>query len=72
MVLHGSPRKNGNSNTLTEYFIKGVREIRDAELKHFYINDLNIRESITKIYLGKDKKKGGVRFNQTFFGCYYG
>ena len=24
MVLHGSPRKNGNSDTLTEYFIKGV------------------------------------------------
>jgi multimeric flavodoxin WrbA len=43
IVLHGSPRKNGNSDTLTEYFIKGAREIGDVELKHFYINDLNIR-----------------------------
>lgn len=43
MVLHGSPRKNGNSDTLTEYLIKGMREIGDAELKHFYVNDLSIR-----------------------------
>ena len=43
MVLHGSPRKNGNSDTLTEYLIKGVRENGDAELKHFIVNDLSIR-----------------------------
>ena len=43
MVLHGSPRKNANSDTLTEYFIKGVREIRDSELDYFFINDLMIR-----------------------------
>lgn len=43
MVLHGSPRKNGNSDTLTEYFIRGVRETGDADVKHFYVNDLRIR-----------------------------
>jgi len=43
IALHGSPRKNGNSDTLTEYFIKGMRGIRDAELKHFYLNDLSIK-----------------------------
>ncbi len=34
MVLHGIPRKNGNSDTLTEYFIKGVcaRAINDGVL----------------------------------------
>lgn len=26
LVLTGSPRKNGNSNTLADYFIKGARE----------------------------------------------
>lgn len=26
LVITGSPRKNGNSNTLAEYFIKGARE----------------------------------------------
>ncbi len=43
IVLHGSPRKNGNSDTLTDYFIKGMREIGDAELDHVYVNDLSIR-----------------------------
>ena len=26
LVITGSPRKNGNSNTLAEYFIKGAKE----------------------------------------------
>jgi multimeric flavodoxin WrbA len=43
ITLHGSPRKNGNSDTLTEHFIKGMRDVRDAELKHFYLNDLSIK-----------------------------
>jgi len=43
MVLHGSPRKNGNSDMLTDYFLKGMREIGDAELDHVYVNDLRIR-----------------------------
>lgn len=42
LVLTGSPRKNGNSNTLAEHFIKGVQEVGhevirfDAALKNIH------------------------------------
>jgi multimeric flavodoxin WrbA len=43
MVLHGSPRKNGNSDTLAAHFIEGLNASADSEVKHFYTNDLNVR-----------------------------
>ena len=43
IVLHGSPRKNGNSDTLAENFIKGLRASGNSGIKEFYANDLNIR-----------------------------
>jgi multimeric flavodoxin WrbA len=43
IVLHGSPRKNKNSDTLAESFINGLSASGDGEVQHFYTNDLNIR-----------------------------
>lgn len=43
VVFHGSPRRNGNSDTLAEYFLKGLRESGNNEIREFYVNDSNIR-----------------------------
>ena len=43
IILHGSPRKNQNSDTLVEYFMRGLNTNGDKEVQHFYINELNIR-----------------------------
>ncbi|MFX1497970.1 MAG: flavodoxin family protein [Promethearchaeota archaeon] len=42
IILHGSPRKNKNSDTLVKYLINGVNKNKDHQIKHFYLNDLNI------------------------------
>jgi len=43
IVFHGSPRKNQNSNTLVDYFIRGLKNNGNKEVKHFYTNELNIK-----------------------------
>jgi multimeric flavodoxin WrbA len=43
VVLHGSPRRGGNSDTLADNFIRGVRETADVEVLDFILNDMNIR-----------------------------
>jgi multimeric flavodoxin WrbA len=43
VVLHGSPRRGGNSDTLAEQFVKGVRKTGDVEVLDFILNDMNIR-----------------------------
>ena len=42
IVLHGSPRKHGNSDTLAESFLRGVQIEVDAKSTHFYLNELDI------------------------------
>jgi multimeric flavodoxin WrbA len=42
-ILHGSPRRNGNSDTLIKYFVKGINERNQHEMKDFYLNELNIK-----------------------------
>lgn len=42
VVLHGSPRKDGNSDTLVKYFLQGLRTSGICEIKEFYANDLGI------------------------------
>ena len=43
IILHGSPRKNQNSDTLVEYFVRGLNYDGVKEVKHFYLNELNIK-----------------------------
>jgi multimeric flavodoxin WrbA len=43
IVLHGSPRKHGDSDTLAESFLRGMAERVDYEVQHFYTNEMNIR-----------------------------
>ncbi len=43
IVLHGSPHKNGDSDTLAESFLQGLGEKRGGEVLHFYTNEMQIR-----------------------------
>ncbi|MCW4050866.1 MAG: flavodoxin family protein [Candidatus Bathyarchaeota archaeon] len=43
IVLHGSPRKNMNSDTLTMRFLEGLNEKGSHEVKHFYPNEMDIK-----------------------------
>jgi multimeric flavodoxin WrbA len=43
IVLHGSPRRGGNSDTLAEYFTRGLKDSGDVDVKDFYLNDMKIR-----------------------------
>jgi multimeric flavodoxin WrbA len=42
IVLHGSPRKNRDSDTLAKYFLVGLQEKGDCQIIHFYTNEMNI------------------------------
>jgi multimeric flavodoxin WrbA len=42
VVLHGSPRRGGNSDTLAEHFVRGVKQAGDFEILDFVLNDMNI------------------------------
>lgn len=42
IVLHGSPRKHGDSDTLATSFLKGMAERVGYEVQHFYTNEMNI------------------------------
>lgn len=42
LILRGSPRKNGNSATLTNYFLKGLTKSKSHHIDDYFINDLNI------------------------------
>ena len=42
VVLHGSPRRGGNSDTLSEHFVNGVKKTGDVEVFDFILNDMNI------------------------------
>jgi multimeric flavodoxin WrbA len=43
IVLHGSPRKEMNSDTLVEEFLRGLNETDNHEATHFYVNEMEIR-----------------------------
>ncbi len=42
VVLHGSPKRGGNSDTLAEEFVKGVKQTGDVEVIDFILNDMDI------------------------------
>ena len=42
-VLHGSPRRNGDSDTLAESFLRGLNVNDKSQITHFYTNEMHIR-----------------------------
>ncbi len=42
VVLHGSPRKGKNSDTLADSFVKGLTEDNPWQVTHFYLNEMDI------------------------------
>jgi NAD(P)H-dependent FMN reductase len=42
IVLHGSPRKGKNSDTLVNSFLKGFNQASSNSVKHFYLNEMKI------------------------------
>jgi multimeric flavodoxin WrbA len=42
LILRGSPRKTGNSATLTNYFLKGLTKSNSHHIDDYFINDMNI------------------------------
>ena len=43
IVLHGSPRRGGNSDTLADSFIRGLKSTGEVEVLDFILNDMSIR-----------------------------
>ena len=43
LILHGSPRRNGSSDTLAKHFLQGLNTDRRNNIEEFYANDLNIK-----------------------------
>lgn len=43
IVLHGSPRRGGNSDTLAGHFVQGLESTGEVEVFEFVLNDMNIR-----------------------------
>ncbi len=42
LAIYGSPRKNGNTDSMMESFLEGAVSAANLEVKRFYIRDLNI------------------------------
>src|SRR5512137_145701 len=42
LVLHGSARRGGDTDTLAEHFLAGMAEVGRYEVRHFYPIDMNI------------------------------
>jgi len=42
VVLHGSARKGGDSDTLADRFLAGLRETGTCEVEHFYAIDMSV------------------------------
>ena len=43
VVLHGSPRRGGNSDTLADHFIRGLKAAAEVQTWDFYTNEMSIR-----------------------------
>ncbi|TFG29629.1 flavodoxin family protein [Candidatus Thorarchaeota archaeon] len=43
VVLRGSPRRGGNSDTLADHFVQGLKASGDVEVLDFILNDLKIK-----------------------------
>lgn len=58
VVLRGSPRRGGNSDTLAEHFIEGVKSTGNVKIFDFILNDMNIRpcQGCESCFTAKDHK----------------
>lgn len=43
LVLHGSPRRNGDTDTLADRFVSGLRTAGAHDIRHIYTNEINVR-----------------------------
>jgi NAD(P)H-dependent FMN reductase len=43
LILRGSPKKDGNTATMADHFVTGLKEAGDAVVDEFHLNDLTIR-----------------------------
>jgi multimeric flavodoxin WrbA len=55
LILRGSPRKNGNSATLLNYFLKGLRKSNIHHVDDYFINDLTISPCQGCLYCATSK-----------------
>ncbi|MDR3567598.1 MAG: flavodoxin family protein [Syntrophobacteraceae bacterium] len=42
LAIYGSPRKNGNTDLMTEAFIEGALSVANVDLERIYVRDLDI------------------------------
>ncbi|MBU1048970.1 flavodoxin family protein [Candidatus Bipolaricaulota bacterium] len=42
VVFHGSARRNGDTDTLAEHFLRGLNEVTAHQIKHFFPIDMDI------------------------------
>ncbi len=56
IVLHGSPRKGGDSDMLAETFLAETLLHRDCEVRHFYLNEMSIKPCQGCLECGRDEK----------------
>jgi multimeric flavodoxin WrbA len=43
LILHGSPRRNGSSDTLVKHFVRGLNAGQRPQVTEFYANDVHVR-----------------------------
>jgi FMN-dependent NADH-azoreductase len=43
LILKGSPRKDGNTATMADRFVAGLKDVGHEEIVEFHLNDLEIR-----------------------------
>ena len=55
VILRGSPRTNGNSATLIDYFLKGLTKKKPQHIDDFFINELNISPCQGCLYCASSK-----------------
>jgi multimeric flavodoxin WrbA len=43
LILHGSPRRDGSSDTLVKHFMKGLNADQSHQVTEFYANDVHVK-----------------------------
>jgi multimeric flavodoxin WrbA len=53
LAIYGSPRKNGNTDLMTDSFIEGAASVADIQVERIYVRDLNISGCLSCGYCDK-------------------